>query len=402
MNRVVRTMAGSIGTAMVTAAVLAVAQGPAAGVTLPAASSQAGSAEAGSSDARAAVPSLFKATSLTWISPQQGWVLGSVRCGTNACTDVIKTADAGKTWQLAGTIHAAIPQIGNPGTGVTEIRFATAKFGWSYGPDLYRSSNGGQSWTRQQIPGSGKQILSLATTATTTYAVVSQCAFASGLCGGKPLSLWRASTATGQPWTKIPLTLPANNVADVAARGSTVYVIDAQRNVNGRMDKFYASTDGRTFQTRPVPCDNKPDIALVQAVPTSATHVALLCVGNLGSPQPGSSTKYAYRSANTGRTDAYAGTMPSAGTFTIQLAASPGGHLAATAASGGSFIYTNNSATTWHTPVFFGDGGRGWNDIVYLTDTVGWVVYSPAAFFHGSGKLYSTRDAGLSWHVVTP
>lgn len=386
MNRVLRIIAGSIGAAITAAAFLAVAPGAAA----------AGAGQA------AAVPSSFKANSLTWISPQRGWVLGSARCGTKICTDVIRTADAGKTWQLAGTIHAAIPQIGNPGTGVTEARFASTRFGWAYAPDLYRTGNGGQSWTRQQIPGNGKQILSLAATATTTYAIVSQCAFASGLCGGKPLTLWRTSSAAGRPWTKIPLTLPANNVADVAAHGKTVYVIDAQRNVNGRLDKFYASTDGRHFQTRPVPCDKKPDIALVQAVPTSATHVALLCVGNLGSPQPGNATKYAYRSANTGKTDTYAGTMPSLGTFTVQLAASPVGHLAATAASGGSFIYTNNTGMTWHTPVFFGDGGRGWNDIVYLTDTVGWVVYSPAAFFHGSGKLYSTRDAGRHWNLVTP
>jgi hypothetical protein len=125
-------------------------------------------------------------------------------------------------------------------------------------------------------------------------------------------------------------------------------------------------------------------------------------VGNLGSPQPGHSTKYAYRSANTGKTDTYAGTMPSAGTFTIALAASPSGHLAAQAASGGSFIYINNTRTTWHTSVFLHDGGRGWNDILYLTDKVGWVVYSPAAFFHGSGKLYTTRDAGLHWHIVIP
>jgi hypothetical protein len=146
---------------------------------------------------------------------------------------------------------------------------------------------------------------------------VSQCAFASGWCGGKPLS---------RPRAKVPLNLPANNVADVAAHGRTVYVVDSQRNVNGRMDKFYASTDGgRHFQARPFPCDKKPDIALIQAVPTSATHVALLCVGNLGSPQPGHATKYAYRSANTGKTDTYAGIMPFLDTFAVQLAAMAAG-----------------------------------------------------------------------------
>lgn len=395
MKRFVRTMAASAGAVLAVAAVLAATPGGALAVTGVQPGISAGLATA--------VPASFKATSLTWTSPQIGWVLGTATCGTKTCTDVIGTTNAGKTWKLVGTIHAPIAQIGDPGAGVTQIQFATAKFGWSYQPDLYRTSNGGRSWTRQTIPGSGKQILGLAATATTTYAVVSQCPFASGLCGGKPLSLWRTSTSAGRPWTKIALNLPANNTADVAAHGKTVYVIDSQRNVNGRRDKFYASTDGGNhFGTRPVPCDKQPDIALVQAVPTSATRVALLCVGNLGSPQPGQSTKYAYRSANTGRTDSYAGTMPAPGVVAVQLAASPSGHLAAQCSSGGSFIYINNGGRTWHTGAFFGDGGRGWNDITYLTDSVGWVVYSPAAFFHGSGKLYSTHDAGLHWHVITP
>jgi hypothetical protein len=395
MTRSIRAIAGSIGTALVAAGFLTALPGS----TMAAARAQAATGAAQGTK----FPSSFKATSMTWTSPHGGWVLGAAKCGTKNCTDVIGTTDSGKAWKLLGAIRAPIPQIGNPGTGVTEIRFATTKFGWSYRPGLYRSSNGGRSWGRRSIPGNGKQILDLAATATTTYAIVSQCAFASGLCGGKPLSLWRTSTSVGRAWTKIPLNLPANNVAEVAARGKTVYVVDSQRNVNGRWDKFYASTDGgRHFQTRPAPCDKQPDIALVQAVPASAKHVALLCVGNLGSPQPGHSTKYAYRSANTGKTDTYAGTMPSLGTFAVQLAASPSGHLAAQAASGGSFIYVNDSQTTWHTSVFFGDGGRGWNDIVYVTDQVGWVVYSPAAFFHGSGKLYSTRDAGRHWRLVTP
>lgn len=82
------------------------------------------------------------ATSLTWTSPQDGWVLGTARCGTKTCTDVIGTSDAGKTWKLVGTIHAPIPQIGNPGHGVTQIRFGTTKFGWSYEPGLYRTYDG--------------------------------------------------------------------------------------------------------------------------------------------------------------------------------------------------------------------------------------------------------------------
>jgi len=395
MNRFLRTKASRAGL------LIAAASLPAVVVPGTALAAHGVPPSAATSPARA-VPASFRATSLTWTSKQDGWVLGTARCGGKSCTEVIATTDAGKTWKLRGTVPAPIAQIGNPGSGVTQIRFGTSKAGWSYRPGLYRTFNSGRSWAHQRIPGNGQQILDLAATATSTYAIVSPCKFASGLCGGKPLSFWRTSTSARRPWTKIALTLPANNAADVAVHGKTVYVIDAQRDVNGRKDKFYASTNGgRRFGSRPVPCDKQPDVALIQAVATSAAHVALLCLGNLGSPQPGNSTKIAYRSTDTGKTDTSAGTMPSLGT-TAQLAASPSGHLAAESSSGGSFIYINNAVSRWRTSVFFGDGGKGWNDIVYLTDSVGWIVYSPASYFHGSGKLYSTRDAGRHWHLVAP
>jgi photosystem II stability/assembly factor-like uncharacterized protein len=361
---------------------------------------------AGTGAARVAVPRLFRANSITWTSPRRGWVLGAARCGAKTCTDVIATTDGGATWKLRGKVPARIPQVGEPGTGVSGIRFATPRIGWAFGPRLYRTGNGGRSWARQQVPGHGRQILSLAATATTTYAVVSPCAFGTGLCHRRgPLSLWRTATRTGRTWKRVSLSLPINDFANVAAYGKTAYAVDAQRNVTGRKDKLYASTDsGRHFAARPVPCDSRPGSALAQAVATSATHVTLLCFGPTG-PQPGEATKTAYRSANTGKTYTYAGATPVAGAAiqTTYLAASPSGNLAITSSSGGSFIYINDShKQAWKAAVNLGDGGRGWNDIVYVSNSKGWVIYSPAGFFHGLGKIYRTRDSGHHWRVITP
>jgi photosystem II stability/assembly factor-like uncharacterized protein len=182
-------------------------------------------------------------------------------------------------------------------------------------------------------------------------------------------------------------------------------VVDAQRNVTGRRDKFYASTDrGRHFHARPVPCDSLPGAAVEQAVATSARHVTLLCFGPAG-PQPGEATKTVYRSADTGKTWTYAGATPVTGATlqTAQLAASRSGNLAVTSSSGGSLIYINDGGKrAWKTAVELGDGGRGWNDIVYASNRNGWVIYSPAGFFHGLGKIYMTRDSGHHWHAITP
>ena len=88
---------------------------------------------------------------------------------------------------------------------------------------------------------------------------------------------WRTSSLTGTSWTRIPASLPINESASLSAFGKTVYVVDP-----GLPGRLLASTDGRHFAARPSPCQAAQDFGLIQAVPTSASHVALLCDGNPG------------------------------------------------------------------------------------------------------------------------
>jgi len=340
------------------------------------------------------VPASFKANSVTWVSAQRGWVLGAARCGQSTCSDVIGTSNGGKTWQLIGKVKAPIANVGKGTPGVTEIRFSTPSVGWAFGPFLFRTSDGGKSWARMPVPGGGKQVLALAASGTQTYAVISDCAFGKGVCP-KPLSFWRIATKPGAKWTPVSLNLPKNFTADVAVLGKTVYVIDEQLEF-GHPDKFYASTDGVHFAARPSPCNQAQDLALIQAVPMSATRVALLCDGDPGFSK---AVKTVYISANTGKTVTFAGQM---GLFGIQaeLAASPSGNLAVASASDGSFIYVNDThKKAWTMVEGISDGGAGWNDISYVSNTKAWVVYGPADFSN-IGQLWVTRDGGHHWGPV--
>jgi photosystem II stability/assembly factor-like uncharacterized protein len=338
------------------------------------------------------VPKNFKAQSMSWLTPKHAWVLGTGKCSPRPCSDVVATPDGGGSWSFVGSLPVPIEKAGSGrANGVTEIRFATRNVGWAFGPALVQTTDGGQTWTRVALPAPGKQVLSLATNRSGAYTVLSTCRYGRGLCK-KPLTFWHL-TPKGA-WKQIDLDLPVNVGADVATFGKTVYVVDNTLFTGGDQDKVYAATDGKTFSSRPSPCDHAQDLALYQVVPTSATDVSELCIGDPGMSK---AVKTVYRSTDTGTTLEPAG---QAGVYGIQsqLAASKTGNLAMSSQSDGSFIYVNNTGgTNWTMPVGIGDGGLGWNDIVYTRNKVAWVVYAPAGGFEPQGVLYVTRDAGDSW-----
>lgn len=365
-----------------------------------------------------AVPSGFRASSITWISATRGWVLGNAPCAGVAsagsvlprsaqCTSVIATTNGGGTWSLRGSLKAPIVTIGQSGEqGVSEIRFATAEVGWVFGPDLYRTTNGGRSWTLLSIPGGLPQVSDLAANSTTVYALVSPCKWASsGPCDARSYTFWRTKL-TGSAWTRIPLALgPPKGMddwdSDVALYGKTVYVLRAVATPEWTaiQDRLYVSTDGIHFSARRDPCDTAELVGLLQAVPTSGTDVTLLCEGF---PSVGSSAKDVYRSKNTGKTDTFAGAPLGSG-IGAELAASTAGYLAVSAFSGASFIYINDRLkTVWTQALEKEDGGLGWDDIVYVSAKEAWIVYAPAEDIDpgAPGQLFVTRDGGRAWSLV--
>jgi len=196
------------------------------------------------------------------------------------------------------------------------------------------------------------------------------------------------------PWTEV-MSLPASPNATVSVYGQTVYVGVALNLDERTPNVLYASTDGMDFSARAVPC--APSFSLVQVVASSATDVAMLCEGNEGQS---AADKPVYWSTDTGTTDRSAGTTYDDG-IAADLAASPSGNLAVASSSAASFLYINDThKTTWTFVIDKGDGGAGWNDLVYVTDQEAFVVYAPADVFFPLGQIFVTHDSGRHWTVA--
>jgi len=348
---------------------------------------------AGSVDAGATAGLAFHAQSMSWVSPQHGFLLGTTACGTATCTTTAGTTNGGTSWETLGGLAA--PVTFEDAGGVTELRFADDLHGWAFDPGFWATNDGGVTWQSQASPDGGRPVVALAANAQVAYAVVSSCNYNQGLesCHHRE-TLWRTTPGSGV-WRKVPLRLPIANQALVAVRGLTAYVAVASP---GTADTLDATVDGVHWSSRPSPCSTTTGEYLSSVAPISATGVALLCQGNIGF---GFANKHVLRSSDTGRTTSDAGTLNQYG-ITSQLTASPNGTLLVSSYSIGSWIYRNSGGQTWTTSLDLGDGGMGWNDIAITTDQIAFVVHGPAECCgnHGPGELGRSTDGGLNWQPI--
>jgi hypothetical protein len=346
---------------------------------------------AGAVDAGKTAGLKFHAQSMSWVSPQRGWLLGSTDCGTGSCTATAGTTTGGTSWKTLGSLAAPVT-IEDAG-GVTEVRFADDLHGWAFDPALWATNNGGVTWQQQASP-DGRPVVALAADAQVAYAVVSACDYNQAVTNCRhDESLWRATPGAGV-WTQVSLRLPIANQATLAVQGLTAYLVIAMPG-SSTGDTVEATTDGVNWSARPSPCSTTNGEYLSSVAPVSATQVALLCQANIGF---GYAYKRVLRSNDTAVTTSDAGTLNQYG-IVSQLTASPSGTLLVASYSIGSWIYRNGGGTTWTTSEDLGDGGIGWNDIAFTTDQLAFVVHGPAACCgnHGPGEIWKSTDGGLTW-----
>ena len=137
------------------------ASNPARSASSSSESTQSPAAPAGAMPSGGPVPARFAATSVTFVSADEAFVLGTAPCTHAPCTSVVRTLDRGQSWV---GLPAPVEPVGQPGQAagpaVWGIRFATPGHGFVFGDGLWETTDGGGQWIRDAEPGGS--ILSLA------------------------------------------------------------------------------------------------------------------------------------------------------------------------------------------------------------------------------------------------
>jgi photosystem II stability/assembly factor-like uncharacterized protein len=330
------------------------------------------------------VPAGFVPQSVTFVSVQAGWVLGTAPCAAGSCLTLLRTVDGGHSWVAVPAPATAFSADVGSGHGAREVRFATPQDGWLFGPELWATHDGGATWSRVSLPGAS------GTAAVVDLEAASGMVHAAVFDGQVAID---SSASDHEAWSRSPTSIPfgAGPVpkARLALHADGGWLIEVDRTVVGG-----ARLGGGQWSQWTPPCRNAGGDAQVDA----STTTALFAVCNEGVWTGGPPITHAYVSTDGG------------GSFTQSRAAVPVGNadeLASPSAqvavvaghsNGGGIdelLLTTDGGASWKV-VFKGAGTGVANDLGFTTALQGVVVVVD----QGSASLLMTTDGGASWAPV--
>ncbi len=332
------------------------------------------------------VPGGFTATSVTFVSTQEAFVLGTAPCSHAPCTSIVRTLDRGASWR--GLPAPVVPLSSPGGAGVWGIRFATPEHGFVFGDGLWETTDGGQHWASVAYPGGS--VLSLAAIDGQVLALAATCS-AQGGCAESGTLLRRP--LAGGAWSQVTQVRTAGGADPtdmIATQAGVAAVLDGS-------DVAVTSNGGVTITRHPTPCGTTTMKRGVSVAVIAPDGLALLCTGQ---GYTGHTVKTVYTSGNLGATWIKAGVPGSAGDGGAIAAAGPARLVIATASAASWLYYSGDGAAQWQTAVTEPDGGQGWADLGFTTASDGVVIHGPASKGF-AGQLMLTQDGGLTWRQVS-
>ena len=350
-----------------------------------------------------AVPANFRPTSVTFVSAGTGWVIGQAgtpgRCATRYCTSVARTDDAGKTWS---GVPAPVTGPADGATGVSQIRFLNLNDGWAFGPGLWATHNGGQTWT--PVSTDGLRVTDLETVGDRVFALFASCtgSGASFAAACTSFTLYSAPASGGGNWA--PVGASTSGLTDGAADEAASLVLTGSRG--------FLLAPGRELYSGPVggggpwtlvnsitpscpvgaaQADGQPAGALFGAVNARELILACAAAGPSGASGASGQQKLMYSSLNGGASWIAIAQAPTAGIAT-SVAASPAETIVLGTDQGIDVLPAGDIA--WQAATLSASAPPGGFSYVGMTtDSQG--IALPAS--PASGTVWFTFNGGLTW-----
>ncbi len=350
----------------------------------------------------APVPGNFRPTSVTFVGPRTGWVIGQAltpgHCATQVCTSVARTDDAGKTW--AGR-PAPMAGAADGATGLSQIRFLNLDDGWAYGPQLYATHDGSKTWA--PVDTGGLRVTALETVGDRVFALWASCT------GNGPayavnctrFTLYSAPAAGGA-WA--PVGSSTTGLTDGAASEAAELVLTGTRGyllapggalyagpVDGGGPWKQVSTLVSSCPVGQARADGQPTGALLGAVNSRDLLLACASASSGANPSVSTQQKFIYSSPDGGVSWRQLSTAPAAG-VAFGLAASPTESVVLATDQGIDLLPSGE--TSWQTATLRGGGpAGGFGYIGMTTDEQG--IALPAD--PSAGTVWFTFDGGQTW-----
>jgi len=272
---------------------------------------------------------------------------------------------------------------------MTKVRFANARDGWAFGPQLWATHDGGVSWHQLATT---THAFDVEASAGLVYLLESGCSTDS--CAA-PAKLLKAGVAS-DTFAAVAGALPIGTSGQLALHGKAVWVFGGAQDSG---PSYLSSTDGVSWQRRANPCpQGSGPSSLAGIAPATTSTVYLLCASD---PGAGSETKVVLLSTDGGATVHATAAAPARGGIAGGIAAASASVVAVGAQSGASWIYRSSDAgRTWASAFEKGDGGLGIEDLGFTTSTQGVAIYGTPGNGNPS-QLLMTHDAGGTWAPVT-
>jgi hypothetical protein len=331
---------------------------------------------------------------VSFISASEGFVLGTSPCTTEPCAAaLVMTADGSKTWASTAAPHVPFSSASSPSSGsVGKVLFANASDGWVYGPTLWATYNGAQTWTKVKL---GGPVYLLATSGDEVYAVVGSCSPSAHNCRTPTLKLERAIVGS-DAWHTVGGVSGYGTTAVLFAKNANAWVSFAPKSA-GAVMIWKSSNSGSSWQRLPDPCYDPSEATDLAALASPGDdRLFELCAGNPGAGQEGKSL---WASTSSGTSGHFVSQLPLGG-LASDVAAPTRSDILVTAVSGASFVYrSTNGGSTWATHGFV-DGGSGLFDFAFATPSFGVTVEGGPVDGPSNDRLLETSDGGATWSPV--